>query len=293
MHNPFWGLIYLHTGIGAILIHPKKGLLYFVIICLAMTLIQYYSHAYHFAITYTMLPQWIILLTTWFLTRAIGKRLTQQNEKLIDFQQREMNYQKLKRIGSISAGIIHEIGTPLNTVRLKLDKLQKANDEDFEVMNQALSQCEETLNKINSIQNETSQPVKRYDLCIFIKEYIESIPKINVELSQFENGQCSFSKINLTIVLKVVLDNAYEAGASKIKITGKSLENKVVLKIFDNGPGFNNFILENFGSPYITTRGRGHGLGLFTSLMNIEAMGGTMSINNTNRGSCIQIELLK
>jgi two-component system sensor histidine kinase RegB len=294
MHNPFWPLIYLHAGIGAILIRPRRGLVFFILICMSMATIQISSQAYHFAIFYTMFPQWIILLSVWFLTRAMGLLIADQGLEISKLQQREMNSQKIKSIGSISAGILHELGTPLNTVRLKLDKIYNKNDKDLTIMNKALTQCEETISKVNSIQGESNQVVSFQDFSEFLNEYFQTKAQENIDISTSidRDLKCNFSKTGLGIVLDVILNNAKESGASLLEVSASAKDNTVYIKVNDNGPGFDEFVLENFGAPYITTKGRGHGLGLFTSKMNLEGMGGRMGISNSGSGSVIEIELI-
>ncbi|WP_127716085.1 HAMP domain-containing sensor histidine kinase [Halobacteriovorax sp. HLS] len=294
MHNPFWPLIYLHAGIGAILVGRVRSHSFFIMLCLSMFFIQFSSHSYHFAITYTMLPQWIILLSVWFLTRAVGNLLSRQSREISLFEQREMNFQKLKSIGSISAGILHELGTPLNTVRLKVDKLYDPSNKDFQILNQALSQCEETISKVNSIQNDSRQTLQSQDIVSFVKNFLaaRNDKGIHISLTGDREARCLFSKISLSIILSVLIDNSIDAKSSIVEVNILRIEDRVNLFISDNGSGFDDFILENLGSPYITTKGRGHGLGLFSTKMNIEAMGGSLEISNSQHGAVVMLELI-
>lgn len=296
LHNPFWPLIYLHAGIGAILVSKKRSLFFAVVLGLCVLSIQYTSSSYHFAIFYTMLPQWIILFSFWFLTRAVGNLLKNQSNEIMELRERELNFQKIKSIGAISAGIIHELGTPLNTVRIKLDKIFDISNKDHLVMDSALSQCEETTAKVNSIQNESiSSSVN--DILKFISKYVEisSTDELEITLCSncLDNLYCSYSIDNLRMIFEVLRNNAIEAGANKMTISLAKKQKRVHLLIEDDGPGFDEYILENFGSPYISTKGRGHGLGLFSSKMGIEAMGGSMNIKNTTNGSFVEIQLME
>lgn len=124
MENPFWPLIYLHAGVAAILLNPKEEYYFIPLLTSSMLTIHLASYSFHTALLYVIVPQWIILMTTWALTRSLGITLLRQSEKLTRLEKKDQKIQKLKSIGSLSAGILHELGTPLNTLRIKVDKLK-------------------------------------------------------------------------------------------------------------------------------------------------------------------------
>ncbi len=302
MENPFWPLIYLHTGMAAILLPKKHEYYYLPVILLSMFSIHYASYSYHSALFYVLVPQWIIMLATWFLTRTLGNLLIHQREKLSILERQNQKIQKMKSIGALSAGILHEIGTPLNTLRLKLDKIQKfEQDSNLNVMDLALSQCETIIEKLNTAQQEmATRTITNENLKNLIEEHYDGSVKIYNSLHfNFAIPNeiiVKAAKTNLTLILDIIYENAKESGASEISLSTKASKNGdslMSLVIDDNGPGFDSFILENIGAPYTSTKGRGRGLGLYTVYISMESMGGELKISNTEHGARLELILQK
>jgi two-component system sensor histidine kinase AtoS len=62
-------------------------------------------------------------------------------------------------------------------------------------------------------------------------------------------------------------------------------------RVFDSGPGFSEEAAANFGTPFFSTTVGGTGLGLATSLRLIEDLGGTLAIDRTVSGGCVELRL--
>ena len=302
MENPFWPLIYLHAGLGAILLNPKEEYIFLPILFISTFLIHYSSYAFHSSLFYVIIPQWVILITTWTLTRALGLTVLKQREKLTRLERKDQKIQKLKSIGSLSAGILHELSTPLNTLRIKADKLQSSkesfNDKDYEYLEKALIQCENIVSNLNTAQQEMALKLTRKEnLTSFIKakadEYNQKNESISINVNVDAETECLFAKVNLSLILDTIIENAKEVEVSEINFEIIHQESAIFLNIQDNGPGFDRFILENFGAPYTTTKGRGRGLGLFTAMMSLESIGGELSISNNKIGALITMKFLK
>src|SRR3546814_2760391 len=62
----------------------------------------------------------------------------------------------------------------------------------------------------------------------------------------------------------------------------------LVIEIADRGPGFSPEMLENFGQPYRSTKGRpGGGLGLFLLVNVLRKLGGGASVANRAAGGAL------
>src|SRR3546814_15517590 len=62
----------------------------------------------------------------------------------------------------------------------------------------------------------------------------------------------------------------------------------LVIEIADRGPGFSPEMLENFGQPYRSTKGRpGGGLGLFLLVNVLRKLGGGASVANRDAGGAL------
>lgn len=302
LENPFWPMIYMHAGMGAVLIEPKKDYQYLPFLVGSMALVQALSFNYYSTIAFVLVPQWVILLAIWFLTRNIGLLLLRQQNLIAKLNNIELKNQKLKSVGLLSSGILHEIGTPLNTVRLKVDRL-KNTDQDFsqkdiEVLDKSLGNIEEILSKLNEAQFESEKNIlKEICLVTLLKGQSDRWRKNNPEVSfslklPSETASAKVSETNLILVLNSLVTNSIEAKADKLEISLSPLADEIHLEIQDNGAGFSPYVLENFMAPYTSTKGKGRGIGLFNAGLTLESMGGSLKISNRN-GALIQLILEK
>jgi two-component system sensor histidine kinase RegB len=300
MENPFWPLIYLHGGMSAFLIEQKKDYQFLPFLFGSIAIVHALSIQYYSSIVFILIPQWLILIAIWFLTRRIASLLMNQHKLIVDLNQKEYKRSKLKSIGLLSSGILHEVGTPLNTIRLKTNRLINKGVENFsardiEVLDQSLLSIEGVVNQLNQAQYESEQNLTQtVDIYSYLNDLNNNWEKefqglsINIK-TDTKTKLISISKVNFSIIMKVIINNAIEAGAETLNFSILIDEN-VIIKIKDNGPGFPSLILENFKAPYTSTKGKGRGIGLFNANLSLESMGGSMSIYNEN-GATIEIEL--
>src|SRR5690606_26127781 len=66
---------------------------------------------------------------------------------------------------------------------------------------------------------------------------------------------------------------------------------RVVLKVQDNGPGFDRDILAHAIAPFATTKSEGLGLGLALAHSTAESHGGQLVFENTKNGAAVSFTL--
>jgi two-component system, sensor histidine kinase RegB len=83
-----------------------------------------------------------------------------------------------------------------------------------------------------------------------------------------------------------VLDNALEAApGTPLRITASCVDGTLTLRVRDRGPGFPRDVLERFGTPYQTSKGKpGRGLGLFLAVNVARTLGGAIAAHNDPDG---------
>ena len=82
-----------------------------------------------------------------------------------------------------------------------------------------------------------------------------------------------------------VLDNALEASPKSIALDVRNDAETLTLAISDDGPGFPPAMLEEFGKPYQSSKGRpGGGLGLFLVVNVARTLGGSATARNKPEG---------
>ena len=82
-----------------------------------------------------------------------------------------------------------------------------------------------------------------------------------------------------------VLDNALEASPRHVALDVRNDAETLTLAVSDAGPGFPPAMLEEFGKPYQSSKGRpGGGLGLFLVVNVARTLGGSASARNRPEG---------
>jgi two-component system, sensor histidine kinase RegB len=89
-------------------------------------------------------------------------------------------------------------------------------------------------------------------------------------------------------VIANVVDNAGEVSPNWVGITAAREDDALILEIADRGPGFSQEMLESFGKPYRSTKGKpGGGLGIFLLVNVLRKLGGTASAANREEGGAV------
>ena len=65
----------------------------------------------------------------------------------------------------------------------------------------------------------------------------------------------------------------------------------MVISIADQGPGVPLHIAEQLGKPFITTKGKGLGLGMFLSQASVTRAGGSVKLYNRGAGTLTELSL--
>lgn len=85
-----------------------------------------------------------------------------------------------------------------------------------------------------------------------------------------------------------LLDNAREAGASYIDLLVGRDSHSLNIAVRDNGSGFSEAMLADFGKPYRSSKGSdGRGMGLFLVVNVVRKLGGSVSASNGADGGAL------
>lgn len=165
---------------------------------------------------------------------------------------------------------------------MAVDKIQKASKFS-------------TRANFNVESNETTN-----DLVVFIQEYVEEFVQYSgfdthISFQNKENAtfRCTFTPIEVTIMVDNIIDNSNKHGARNIVISVDQIKNGLILSFRDDGKGVSEFgaVSDVFKKGISTTNGAGIGLyhvskilkdwrgvNAFASLINNEQLGCTLEI---------------
>lgn len=239
---------------------------------------------------------------------------------LMESQEHLVASEKLAALGTMAAGMAHEIKNPLVALRTFTQILPlKWDDSEFRSKFLAIVPAEiEKINKIAESLLKFGRPskpeFKRININITLEEILELLEnqfkKNNIRITTkftpetFINGDSGqLSQAFLNIIL-----NAVQAMPSGGEIIVKSdigevlklgqIQTKpsptVFVEITDNGPGIPEENLKNLFDPFYTTKVSGTGMGLAITLRIIEEHGGSIKVRSVvGKGTTFLILLPK
>lgn len=221
-----------------------------------------------------------------------SKRLEEQMTRL----------DKLGLVGQMAAGIAHELRNPMTTVRGFL-QLLKINGEFakyadyFEVMISELDRANSIISGFLSLAKERSREVKEENLNRIIKsiapliqaEAIMENKFVQLELENIPNLALSENDIR-QLILNLVR-NGLDASASGNGITVRTFkeDSHIVLAVEDQGNGIEPQILEKLGTPFLTTKESGNGLGLVICYKVAEDHGASIKVDTGSTGTTFSV----
>ena len=182
---------------------------------------------------------------------------------------------RLNLVGEMAAGIGHEIRNPLTAVRGLLQLLGEKEDnakykEYYDIMIEELDRSNSIITEFLSLAKNKPVQLKAHNLNQMVNAMLPLISAdaaitdkcVETDLNNISELQLDEKEIR-QLILNLVR-NGMEEMPRGGKITIKTYEDKgeVVLAIADQGKGIDPEILKNIGTPFLTTKENGTGLGL-------------------------------
>ncbi|MEW6707203.1 MAG: ATP-binding protein [Pseudomonadota bacterium] len=230
----------------------------------------------------------------------IGRNLRERDERLAALRQRAAEEEHIVRMGLLASGAAHELGTPLATLSVILGDWARMAPfagepelrEEIEEMQVQIQRCKAIVSGILMSAGETrgEAPVET-TLHAFLDELVAQWRGTRpVKALEYHRDTVPDLPIISDSALKQmvgnVLDNALEAAPDGlVRLVVDCDDDTLTLRVQDQGPGFAPPMLERFGKPYQSSKGRpGGGLGLFLSVNVARTLGGRIEAHNRPEG---------
>lgn len=229
---------------------------------------------------------------------SIGRDVTQERA----MEQQLSKLDKLNLAGEMAAAISHEIRNPLTTVRgflqlakirsdpalfsrycpLMMEELDRANS----IITEYLALCKDKLHKrraadLNAVIGRL-EPLLRAEAVASLHELVldlQELPPLRID--EDETRQ---------LILNLV-KNALEAMSSpgQVTIRTRLAAGWARLEVHDQGSGIPEAILQRLGTPFLTTKEHGNGLGLAVCYRIAERHGARVEVKTGEQGTCISV----
>ncbi len=242
-----------------------------------------------------------------FIVR-IERNLRRRDARLADLRQRAAEEEHIVRMGLLASGAAHELGTPLATLSVILGDWSRMAPfaaepelrEEIEEMQVQIQRCKTIVSGILMSAGEVrGEAPMQTTLHAFLDELVAHWRRTRgaVGLEYERDGVPDLPMISdfaLRQMLDNVLDNAFEAAPQAApRLVAQCEQGELVLRVQDAGPGFAPAMIERFGKPYQSSKGRaGGGLGLFLSVNVARSLGGRIGARNRAEGGAeVEIRL--
>lgn len=305
--NPFVSLYLLQVVLGAVLLETASSWVLVVLTSAAFAFLAVVhrplplpamlstslSGAFLFALwfNYTLTATLIVQ----FVTR-IARNLRDRDARLAELRQRAAEEEHIVRMGLLASGAAHELGTPLATISVALgdwradQKIAQDPQLRAEVadMQAEVARCKAIVAGILFAAGEISgEAPERTTLRRFVTGLVEGWPRNDSVILDYRLGSDLPIVADRALGQSIVnlLDNAVEAGATRIRLSVGQQNEALVLSVRDDGRGFPQEILPRIGDPYNSSKDRqGAGLGLFLTHNVLRTLGGTLTARNCEAG---------
>ena len=240
-------------------------------------------------------------------TSAILRDVTEQKA----LEQQVIHAEKLAAIGQLTAGLAHEMGTPLNIISGRAEYLLSdfpTDDPRRESLNVIIHQTERMVQLINNLL-EFSRPQKVHFAKLDICEVVEGVmtllesqlAKSNIlvdlqcasDMPQIEADYHQLQQVFLNLILNSI-QAMPKGGRIDLKIKPKGDARTVRALVSDTGVGISEENMARIFEPFFTTKdsGQGTGLGLAIVAKILSDHGGDIAVvSPAGKGASFNITL--
>lgn len=206
--------------------------------------------------------------------------------------------EKMSALGTLLAGIAHELNGPLTTV---IGVAELIDDPEIaNMLRQQGTRCRDLVLRLTHLAHPWDAKPRPVDLADVVQS---TLPLLKAELTRRKVRLTTTLAPDLPYVLgdegtmsQVLLNliqNAMHAlqgqAERQIHLEIQGSEGQVVLAVSDTGPGIPPASLSRIFDPYFTTKARGEGTGLGLALTRtiVEQHGGTIEASNSASGGAV------
>lgn len=212
---------------------------------------------------------------------------------------------RLAAVGRLSAGLAHEIRNPLASIKGSAEVLaddyppEHPKSRLLAILQQETGRLNTVLTRFLAFARSEPGELRTFDLTAEARAVVDLMahqPDTAPVILHTEVPQVSVQG-NAEQIRQVILNLALNAasanpGTDPVEISVRLAGDRGQCLVCDHGPGFSQEAMDNFGTPFYSTREGGTGLGLATSLRIVEDQGGTLEVDREHRGgACVVLSL--
>lgn len=239
-----------------------------------------------------------------------NQELIRMMDKLEKTQAALIRSKKFASIGTLAAGIAHEILNPLQIIgnaaeRLVMDERRGNIQEKVKLILAQIQRTSKIVKNLNAFASHTKMDTHDIHLSDIIEQTVSCLEgdfiADNIHIDRRCNSGLPSIKgdaHHLEQLFIIFFNNARDAmrplGHGTITVEARPVDQGIECKISDDGPGMSDEIIDQIFDPFFTTKEPGKGIGLGLSLAHriVEDHGGLILVESeVGKGSCFTIFL--
>ncbi|MCX8048146.1 MAG: ATP-binding protein [Methylohalobius sp.] len=236
--------------------------------------------------------------------RSLEKQVRAAASALLSQSQNLARAERLAALGEMAASLAHELRNPLAGIQVALHNLRAecadpALKPRVDLILAEIERLNRYLNRLLDQARHQPEPLQKIDLDRTVREVLElvryQLPEgIRLHYQPCEEKQAWLPETGLRQALINLLLNAAQAlgTAGNIWIEIGCTEERLALRISDDGPGFPAELLKIGIRPFATGKDNGTGLGLLMVKRFVQSLDGHFKLSQMQpHGACVTLEI--
>lgn len=228
--------------------------------------------------------------------------------RMKNLQLENAHREKMAALGRLCGGMAHELGTPLNSILLLAKNLESqvadSNIKPLQTIQQQTRRCGDLVallmgyTKPGSAGNALN--ARQINVHDFVRDILQQMNSTLVKRTKIDvhtsHNDIELPELAVRQVLSNVVKNSLQAlqhsPSPRVQITFLYENETLIIRVQDNGPGFNEEQRSKAFEAFFSTKepDEGSGLGLYISYFLLEQVGGKIAIiENKSKGALIQV----
>jgi signal transduction histidine kinase len=235
---------------------------------------------------------------------TLRRRFREMATRLREREGRLIRAERLAALGSLSAGVAHELNNPLGVILGYVKVLRKNSaaapiEDELKILEDEAEQCRRIVEDLVAFARDPRLERREVDLVALVRDLavkVQTSPDLegrSVKLEADPGVRASVDPVRLSQVLRNLISNAASAGSAggTIRIEVRKLDASAVVRVRDDGAGIDPKDLPHVFEPFYSKRPGGTGLGLAVCHGIVRAHGGTIELENTPPGTTATIRI--